>query len=162
MSAELYRETVEVAGVKRVARALGLSDRMVYLLARDPMDPEHPDQTGAARNDLDRLVTLLEVVSTLPSARPLLHKWRAFFEQLFDRLIYRQEPGPCSHDRVVELASIAIKEHGEAMGEAITKGGYSVARGELHQAMESLRCLDSALAVMEAEENVRPINRRAS
>lgn len=146
MSADLYRETIEAAGVKRVGRALHLSDSMVYKLARPASDPDHPDRTGTDRNDLDRLTTLLEVVSSLPSARPVLHRWRQHFEQLFDRLLNHREIRPVTQADVIAYAARCAEEHGQALKEALTEGDDEKAMSECCEAAEALRQLMEALA----------------
>lgn len=81
----IYRRALDVAGPKHVAHALGLSLGHVYRCARDPMDVDG-EGTGA-RNDLDRLQALAELLATRPGGAAVLVQMREWTDALFDRLL---------------------------------------------------------------------------
>lgn len=116
-SYELFKDAIEAIGARKVARALGLqSVSSAYRLARHPMDEDDPDGTGA-RNDLDRLEQLMDVLAAHPHARPVLIRFRLFFDGTFRRALDHEEVLPLTSDRVADKAARLCKEFGELLAE---------------------------------------------
>ena len=71
----LMGRTIRSLGAKKVARLWGMSLSYVYAIARDPADPEHPDNTGTDSDPDTRRRDLLEAMAAHPHLRPLLKEW---------------------------------------------------------------------------------------
>lgn len=143
---------------------MNLSLGYVYALARDPADPAHPENTGAERDPVTRLVSLLETVSTYPHLRPLLREWALYFEALMARLLDRQED-PAGNETLVAHAAACARESGEAvaatLAHATDSGDFAVALREVLEAAEAVNRLARTLLRHGESEGISAIRRRA-
>lgn len=168
MVSTLLGRTIRELGPKRAAPAMGYQLGYTYALARDPADPEHPDNSGTETDPWMRVVGLLEVASTYPRMRPLLREWRLVMDELFARLLDRAEDDPANDEHLIADAAVCARESGEAVAATLTQaresGDYADALREVLEAQEALDHLARALQRRLAEEpqtKAVPLRRRA-
>lgn len=77
---EFYAEANGTIGPKKVAAALHVTSKHVYRLGQ-------PEEADGVRNDMDRLIALIDVLGAHPHARPLLKKMRLYLEAQFSRVL---------------------------------------------------------------------------
>lgn len=145
----LLGRTIRALGPKRVCSLWGYSLGYCYALARDPADPDHPDNTGTERDPWTRMVALLETLATYPRHRPLLREWEIEARALFDRLLNRDDPDPVTDQVVIERAAACVREHGEAIAAALEAanetGDWSGALREVTEAQAEIDRLAGAV-----------------
>lgn len=157
-SHELFAASIEVIGAKKVASALNLSLAHTYRLQRSPLD-EDPNGTGA-RNDVDRIEQLVDVLAAHPRARPVLHRWRLYFDALFRRAIDHEDARPVSEGAFAERVGQAVIEFGEMLkqcGSDVDPARVAKEGAETIEAIE--RLVRSALAGVTPDNAEPPLRR---
>lgn len=148
----LMGRTIRAIGAKKVARLWGMSLGYVYAIARDPADPEHPDNTGTDADPDTRRRDLLEAVAAHPLLRPLLREWRLRDEAFYARVLDHDEPMTVTDEQVIRHAASCAKESGEGVQSAIIAAMNSndpdrwrAAQSEVAQAETELHALGLAI-----------------
>lgn len=108
-SHEIYARAISAIGAKKVARALGLSLSHVYRFQRHPCDDSDPEGTGA-RNHLDALEQLVDILAAHPRARPVIVHLRLWFESLFKRALDRTQGEPTTLNELRAQSTNALRE----------------------------------------------------
>lgn len=162
----LIGRTIRALGAKHVQKLWGYTLGYIYALARDPSDPDHPDNTGTERDPLTRIEMLLEKLATYPRHRWLLKEWKLHFDALFDRLLDRDDPDDSTNAAIIAHTASSMKEGGEAAAAAVSAAQASGCWTEaVDQVMEHAAHADRlARAVMRRaeQEGVRPLTRRSA
>lgn len=140
----LFGRLIYAVGPKEAARLLGLSLGHTYAITRDPMDPEHPDNTGTPGDYWTKVRTLLEVASSHPDERPLLLEWKLEFDVLMERLLDGGDPH-AGLPSVPEACGAAAKEWGEAVSAALASRDRQHALAEVLEARAKLDALARSL-----------------
>lgn len=114
-SNQLYSRAIDAVGAKKVAHALDLSLSHTYRIARNPMDIDNPDGTGA-RNDLDRLEAFGDLMAAHPafglSVLVLLRMW---IDERFARWFGTAISSPLVDSELAAKAGEVCKEFGELL-----------------------------------------------
>lgn len=145
----LYADAIEVLGIDAVSTALGLSRSHTYRLARHPADVEDPDGTGA-RNDVDRIRSLMLMAAGHPDGQGLVVRWRSEFDALW-RWLLRTQSSAVSLGRLRGKAVRALHELADVI-DAAGKDPNEVCQQEIRaEALEARRLLDRIILACEQE-----------
>lgn len=154
---ELYARSIKRIGEKKWQAASGLTLTHIYRCMRDPNDPDVLE--AAVRTEYERLDLMFDLLAADPDNKPILIEWDELFTKNMGRRIRHERQRAVSHADVVGLAAKCCREHGEAMGEALTEGEDARA---LHEATELMACVQELVAALSARVDAattRPIRR---
>lgn len=153
---ELIGKLAKVIGVRRIARAVGRTERAVYYWTHDPLTAEGSD---GHTNLLDWCEALVEAVASMPRARGELLELENWFRRLFNRVLRNEDPEPITDTELLQRCALAAKEHGEAMSELLNLEGDEA--DALHEALEARDALDRIILGLESRDAIPPIRRTA-
>ena len=153
---ELIGKIAKRVGVRRIARAVGRTERAVYYWTHDPLTAEGSD---GHTNLLDWCEALVSEIASVPRARAELLEMEDWFRRLFHRVLRSEDPEPITDTELLRRCAKAAREHGEAMSELLD-GDHDDA-GALREALEARDALDRIILGLESRENVTPIRRTA-
>lgn len=143
----LWAEIIEAAGPKRTASAVGRNVATVYRWARNPMDIEDPDGTGAT-GLLDWFEAVVDVLAARPGARVTLRKLQLWTAAIFARALDRGERRPETNEQLTSRAVIALRELADVIDEC-RKNDPDEAR-LIHECLEVQEVLAQIIAAAEA------------
>jgi hypothetical protein len=133
----MMRRASEVAGVKRLAAAMGCGTAHMHRLLRDPADlSDNPDATGA-RNMLDHVEAACGVLATRgDEGRVVLVEWREWFDGLFE-LLLGERPATLTAQRRQHHVATLSREFADVLRELVEDGADKAAlRRELAELVQ--------------------------
>lgn len=154
---ELMAKIAKVVGVRRIARAVGRTERAVYYWCNDPMTT---DGSEGHTNLWDWVEAVISEIASVPRARGELLELEDWFRRLFNRVLRNEDPEPVCDMELLQRCAKAAKEHGEAMSELLDFDGDEA--DALREALEARDALDRIILGLESRADVTPLHRRAS